>query len=121
MKKLIILFLIFALFLPAAALAGESDVIGCWGHYDVLTDGAPAMTMLYLAEDHTCYFLTQMFRADKEGFGRTFIGTWEYQSDGSVFVKTGKNTSITFIFSETYVGAQDTETGDLYVNLSKYY
>ena len=46
-----------ALILPVAAQASESEVVGCWAHYDVQLNGAPAMQMLYLAENHTCFFI----------------------------------------------------------------
>ena len=121
MKKLITIILILALILPAAALADEKNVVGCWGTYETLSTGAPAMTMLYLAEDHTCYFLTQMFGPDEPAIGRQYVGTWEMKSDGNVYIKTGNNTDMTLVFSNEYVGAMDVDTNQLYVNLSKYF
>ena len=121
MKRLITVILILALLLPAAALADEKDVIGCWGAYEILTTGAPSMIMVYLAEDHTCYYVNQMFRPDEPAFGRQYVGTWEMLSNGFVYIKTGNNANMTLMFSNEYVGALDTGTNQLYVNLSKFY
>lgn len=120
MKKLVILILALSLFLASAALADEPDVVGCWAHYELLESGAPTMIMLYLAADHTCYYLNQMYKPDSEGFGRTFVGTWEMNSDGTVSVKTGDNARMELTFSDSYVGAMDLDTRQLFVNLSKY-
>lgn len=121
MKKLLALILVLALLLPAAALAAESDVIGCWAHYSPLSDGAPFVEVIVLAEDHTCYYLSQMYSTDEAGLGRTFVGTWEMNADGTVTAKIGNNTSATLRFSGTYVGAMDTKTGALFVHLDLFY
>lgn len=120
MKKLIPIILILSLLLASAGLADESDVVGCWTHYELLTDGAPFMETVYLSADHSCYYLTQMFHPDREGLGRTFIGTWEMRADGTVYAKTGNNTHMELTFSKTYIGALDSQTGRLFVNISKY-
>ena len=120
MKKLITLILVLALLIPVAALAGESDVVGCWAHYELNTEGAPIMIVLYLSADHTCYYLAQGFHPDSEGLGRTYIGTWAMKPGGTVYAKTGNNTSMTLTFSKTFVGAMDLETSMLFVNLTKY-
>ena len=118
MKKLLAVVLILALLLPVAALADDSDVVGCWAHYELLTTGCPAMEMIYLAEDHTCYFLIQSFDHDAAGLGRTHVGTWEMQSDGTVLAKTGNNSSTVLYFSPGYQVAMNTKTLGVFINLS---
>ena len=118
MKKLLAVVLILALLLPVAAFADDSDVVGCWAHYELLTTGCPNMEMIYLAPDHTCYFLIQSFKSDDAGLGRTFVGTWEMQSDGTVLAKTGNNTSTVLSFSPNYQAAVNTITLGVYINLS---
>ena len=118
MKKLIALFLILAL-LPAAALASESDIVGCWANYEMLTDGAPCFTMLYLTEDHRCYFVTQAFHEDGEGLGRTYIGSWELQPDGSAIVKTGNYAETKLAFDDSYRFAISDLFG-VYVNITNF-
>lgn len=121
MKKLITLILILALILPAAMSAADTGPVGCWAHYELLNDGAPFMTMIYLADDHMCYYLTQMYHTNEPGFGRKFVGTWEQLTDGSVQAKTGNNTSTTLRFSDDYSVAMDTDTGSIYINISYLY
>ena len=121
MKKLLSMILILALILPAAVSAAATGPVGCWAHYELLNDGAPDMTMLYLADDHTCYYLTQMYHTDESGLGRQFVGTWEQLADGSVLAKTGNNTSTTLRFSDDYSVAMDTKTGSIYINLTYLY
>ena len=122
MKKLITVILILALILPAAALAsGMNSPVGCWAQYELLTTGAPSMCMLYLAENHTCYYVIQSFHEDEPGLGRQFVGTWEQQADGTVLAKTGNNTSTTLRFSDDYTVAMNMETGAILVNLSYFY
>jgi len=117
MKKLIAVLLIIALFLPAIALA-EGSVVGCWAHYELLKTGAPSMEMLYLAEDHTCYFIIQSFHEDSAWIGRTYVGTWTLQDNGTVLAKTGENTETILYFSPEYQVAMNTKTFGIYINLS---
>ena len=102
MKKLITIILILALALPALAMADESDVIGCWTHYTELTTGGVGVEFLYLAEDHKCYYLIQNFNTEKASLGRTYVGTWEMQEDGTVVAKTGNTAKTKLKFSEGY-------------------
>ena len=95
MKRLITVILILCLLLPAAALAELPDVTGVWISSELLKDGAPSMSYIYLADDHTSYFVIQAFHPDSPGLGRQFVGTWEWISTDKVFVKTGNNTSTT--------------------------
>lgn len=101
MKKLITIILILSLFLPAAVLA-ESAVTGVWIATEKLSTGCPSMTYLYLAEDHTSYFVIQAFKPDGPGLGRQFVGTWEELSSGDIHVVTGNNTSITLSLAGDY-------------------
>ena len=119
MKKLITVTLILALLLPVLALADESDIVGCWACYDMQNDGTPAMFMLYLAEDHTCYFVVQAFHHDEPGIGRAHVGTWEMQSDGSLIAKTGENTTTKLRFYGSTSFAVD-KTGRVYVNITEF-
>ena len=116
MKIFFALLLALALFLSASALA--DGVVGCWAHYELLTTGCPSMTMLYLAEDHTCYYLIQSYDHDEPGIGRTFVGTWEMQADGTVLAKTGNNSDTVLYFSPEYQVAMNTKTFGLFINLS---
>ena len=109
-----------ALLLPACAFAAESDIVGCWASYSVLNDGAPSMSMMYLSADHTCYFLVQMFHPEKEGLGRTYIGTWKLNSDGTLFVKSGNNTSMTLRFSDSGNLAVNMETMEVFANITPF-
>lgn len=118
MKKLIALLLILVL-LPVCALASESDVVGCWANYEMLTDGAPCFTMMYLTEDHRCYFVTQMFHEDEEGLGRTYIGSWELQNDGTALVKTGNYAETKLVFDDSYRFAI-TDSMGVYVNITNF-
>ena len=119
MKKLAIIVLILVLLLPAIA-AADGSVVGCWAHYELQTTGCPYMVMLYLAEDHTCYYMIHAFRYDEEGIGRTYVGTWSMQSDGTVLAKTGDNTKTILYFSPSYQVAMDTKTFGMYINLSTF-
>jgi hypothetical protein len=122
MKKLITVILILSMLLPAAALAGESDVVGCWAYYSVSSSGTPSMEMIYLADDHTCYFLIQSFDHDEPSLGRAFVGTWEMQQDGSVFAKTGNNTNTTLMFdTNEYAVAYNPKANKYYINAGLIY
>ena len=116
MKRFFALLLVLVLLLSASALA--DGVVGCWAHYELLTTGCPSMTMLYLAEDHTCYYLIQSYDHDEPGIGRTFVGTWEMQADGTVLAKTGNNSDTVLYFSPEYQVAMNTKTFGLFINLS---
>ena len=120
MKKLITVILILCLLLPAAALADDRPV-GCWATYSLLTTGAPQVTTIYLAEDHTCYFLIRLFDPDGEGNGRTFVGTWEQLPDGHFLAKTGNNTSTELIIGDDNTIAYNPATNEYYVNLNLIY
>lgn len=120
MKKLLAIILIVALLLPFSAFADDSDVVGCWAHYELLTTGCPSMEMLYLASDHTCYFLIQAFDHDLPALGRTHVGTWEMQADGTVLAKTGNNSSTVLYFSPEYQAAVNTKTLAVFINLSSF-
>ena len=99
MKKF--LALLFALVLIVSAAFCESMPFDeyCYfygyGHIEVLKSGAPYMSIIYLSEDHTCYYLTQMFNTDEPRLGRAYVGTWETLDDGNIFAKIGDNTSRT--------------------------
>lgn len=101
MKKLFAVLLILAM-LPVVALADESDVVGCWVHYAVLTTGGVGFEFLFLDESGTCYYMVQNFRTDEVGLGRTYIGTWEMQDDGTVVAKTGNYAEVKLKFSDGY-------------------
>lgn len=115
MKKLITVFLILALILPAAAIADDSDIIGVWVSTEILEEGSPQMSYLYLAEDHTCYFVIQMFHKNEPGIGRQYVGKWETLSSGDIYAKTGNNTSTTMRVSGNY--AMNRETGTIYTHV----
>lgn len=119
MNKLITIVLIMVLILPAAALADESDVIGCWAHYEVLQTGAPSVAFLYLAADHTCYYLIQSYRKDEAGIGRTHVGTWEMLADGSVSAKTGNRTETVLAFPTSYGYGVDSNL-NIFVNITAF-
>ena len=119
MKKLITVLLILALLLPLSALADDSVVVGCWASYTLLTDGAPNMSMLFLAENHSCYYIIQSFYEDEVGLGRTYIGTWEMLSNGTVHAKTGNYAEINLEFYGDYSFAVD-ESMNVYVNITPY-
>lgn len=119
MKKLLAIILILALLLPAAVLA-EVNPVGCWVKYEILKTGAPAMVMLYLADDHTCYYMAQSFHKDSEGLGRVHVGTWEYKPDGIVYAKTGENTETQLKIADNNAVALDVKTFKYFLNISIY-
>ena len=119
MKKTFAFILILALLLPLSAFADESDVVGCWTSYSVQTTGAPSMEMLYLAEDHTCYFVIQSFRPDEPGLGRSFVGTWELLDNNTVYAKTGNNSDITLSLYSSNL-AIDKSTLAVFVNITAF-
>ena len=119
MKRLITIILILALLLPALAMA--DGPVGCWAEYELLTTGAPSMTMLYLAEDGNCDYIIQAFDKDAPGLGRQFVGTWGQLDDGTVEAKTGNNNRTNLRFDDNYTVAMNMKTGDIFVNLSYFY
>ena len=97
MKKLLVLILSFVfIFSLASAESFEPDPYYAYAHTEVTKDGAPYMSVIYFAEDGTCYFLAQMFFHDRAGYGRTYVGTWELTPEGYIHAKTGDNTDIIF-------------------------
>lgn len=121
MKRLITIILVLALLLPAAALAyDESHAVGCWVTYDLLTTGAPAVRFIYLAEDHTCFFLVHQFGEDSDsGIGRTYVGSWKMTADETVEAKIGENTTTTLNIPSDLNGvAMDPKTMRIFVNLA---
>ena len=121
MKKLITVILILVVLVPACAFAvDESDVVGCWAHYDVQNNGAPSMSMLYLSEDHSCYFIIQSFKPDEAWIGRTYVGTWKLLDDGSVYAKTGNNTDTKLTLYGSGGLAVNKETFDVFVNITPF-
>lgn len=120
MKKLLAIILILALLLPAIALADAVNPVGCWVKYEILNTGAPSMAMLYLAEDHTCYYMVQAFHKDSAGLGRVHVGTWEYKPDGIVYAKTGENTETLLSIADNNAVALDVKTFKYFMNISLY-
>ena len=120
MKKLIAVSLILVLLLPVCAFASESDYIGCWAHYDLQTSGAPSMSMLYIAENHTCYFVIQSFKPDEAWIGRTYVGTWEILDDGTLYAKAGNNTDTKLTIYGSGGLAVNKETYDVFVNITPF-
>jgi len=104
MKKL--LALILALLLPALAMA-DWPACTAWTHSSLTAEGVPYMQYIYLAEDGSCYYTTQLFHPDSEAFGRSYTGTWELLPSGNVYAKTGNNTSLELAFSADQLKAMD--------------
>ena len=103
MKKLFIIILIFALLLPFVVLAEDaSSFVGVWVSHELLTTGAPSMSYLYLAEDHTSYYVIQSFKPDAPGLGRQYVGTWEITGPGEVYIKTGNNSYVSMTVTGDY-------------------
>lgn len=103
MKKLIALFFALALAFSAASCESMPFEEYCYfygfAHIETLKSGAPSMSVIYLSEDHTCYFLTQMFSPDEPRLGRAYVGTWETLDDGKIFAKIGDNATLTLKLS----------------------
>ena len=117
MKKLLALIIVLAM-LPVAVLADESAVVGCWAHYELMKSGAPEMTVLYLAADHTCYYLVQTYSLTEADFGRTYVGTWVINDDGDIDAKIGNNARMTLTLSKSGAAAICKSTGEIFVNLT---
>lgn len=97
MKKLLAVILILSLLLPVSAFA-DADVPawlmeGSWNHFQSTADGM-LLTSLYLDDDGTAYFVTQLFNAEGPGLGRAFRGTWEKTGVDTLHVVTGNNSSL---------------------------
>lgn len=121
MKKVVTMLLVIVLLLPAAALAiTDQEVVGCYVYYELLTTGCPSMTMFYLGPDHVCYYLIQQYRHDEPSLGRAYVGTWEMQSDGSVYAKTGNKTSMNLIIPEGASIAYNKDLNQYFINISLY-
>lgn len=120
MKKLIAVLLALILLVPVLALADDSDVVGCWASYGVQNNGAPVFNMLYLAENHTCYYIVQSFDVSEAGIGRTYVGTWEIMDDGTLYAKTGNNTDTRLKLNESHQLAVNMKTMDVYVNITPF-
>ena len=86
MKKLFIVVLVLVLVFPLVAYADDGIpawlIEGSWNHYESTDDGM-LLTSIFLTEDGTAYFVTQLFRDKEPAIGRAFVGSWE---------KTGRNT-----------------------------
>lgn len=119
MKKLIAVIMILAMILPAVVLADGQPFLGSWIHTETTTSGTPQILAVFLAENGRCYFLAQSFHEDEAGIGRTFVGTWELQTDGSVLAKTGNNTDTLLMFSGDYTVALNLKTYDFYAHVSQ--
>ena len=99
MKKLILVSLVLVLLLlppSALALEAEIDYYCGYGCIQVAKDGSPYIAVIYFAEDHTCYYMVQLFRHGESGLGRVHVGFWGYNADGTIFAQTGDNTTSTF-------------------------
>ena len=98
MKKLIILLLVVLLAVPVSSSAVAPFLYeGAWTNTASLTDGV-CLTTIYLEEDGTAYFMTQMFRSGEVGIGRAFVGTWEPSGSDYVHVTTGNNSSVDLLY-----------------------
>ena len=115
MKKLLCVALILMLLFPACSFADpEIDFYCGYAHTEIRKDGTPVMYMIYFSEDHTCYFLVQSFNTDGPGFGRSYVGVWEYLSGGDIYAQTGDNTGITFRIIESLGSLVDKSTMQSY-------
>lgn len=116
MKKFITLFLALALVLTAVSgtaltLSGWM-VWGSWNHFEVTNNGM-LLTSIYLEEDGTAYFMTQLFVDGAPGVGRAYVGSWEITSDRYVHIVTGENTCLDLCFKD-YNEMDDSATGSMY-------
>ena len=97
MKKLLAVALILVFLLPLVVHAEEGVpswlIEGSWNHYETTDDGM-LLTSLYLAENGTAYFMTQLFRSDGPGLSRSFVGSWEKTGLNSIHVITGNSASL---------------------------
>lgn len=121
MKKPIVIILITAILILSSSGAFALSAVGCWAHCNLTTSGYPSMTMLYLAEDYSCYYLIQSFNKEEAGLGRTFVGTWEYLDDLTVLAKTGNNVSTKLYFDPTFTIAMGNGPLDIFINLNLIY
>lgn len=97
MKRILVFVLVLALFLPVCSLADHDVpawlIDGSWNHFEKTDDGM-LLTSMYLDEDGTAYFVTQVFNADGAGIGRAYLGTWEKTGLDTLRVFTGTNSFI---------------------------
>lgn len=119
MKKLIAVLLVIML-IPAVSMADYLDYVGCYVYYELLTTGAPQMTMFYLAPGHVSYYLVQSYHENEPGIGRAYVGKWEVNMDGTIFVKTGNNTSMTLIIPDGASVAYNQDLNQCFINISLY-
>lgn len=97
MKRFFVFAFVIVLLLPACSFA-DVDVPawlieGSWNHFEKTNDGM-LLTSMYLSEDGTAYFVTQLFNSDGPGIGRAYLGTWEKTGSDTLCVYTGTNSSV---------------------------
>ena len=107
MRKLFCLFMVLVLF-PVVSFSDENDeglFIGTWIHTEYLKDGTLQFIILDLHDDHSSVAVFGKADGDDSNVpGRSFIGTWSFNSD-TVHVVTGHNTSKDLILTDNgFVG-----------------
>lgn len=116
MKKSIVLFLALVVALPVLAFADvdvpEWLIEGSWNHFEDTGDGM-LLTSMYLTEEKTVYYVTQLFDSSGPVYGRSFLGSWEKTGADTVHVKIGNNTSLDLTYC-TYNMMYDYELRNYY-------
>ena len=115
MKKLLTLLLVLALFLPAAATAGEEDIIGTsWAHSEIMDNGAPYLIMFYLGKNHLCYYVSQKFTENTYWTVVQHVGSWNIRPDGTVWMEMDIGVYRCLSFNDFYEVAMDQDTNELF-------
>ena len=114
MKKLLALLLILAITMPAVSTASVSAWMleDTWTHTEYTTSGV-WITSICLTEDGVAYYVVQTFSDGEPGFGRSYVGSWEFTGPDTILVIIGENTEIE-LFYQTYNLMYNTETKDMY-------
>ena len=95
MKKFVTLILILALVVSCSCASAVAAwlIDGVWTHMETTATGC-LITSLYLTEDGTAYYVTQLFRDGEPGLGRAFVGSWSFTGSNTLHVIIGNNSSI---------------------------
>lgn len=115
MKKTFALLLVLAIVFPVVSLAVNVEewlIEGSWNHFEHTDDGM-LLTSMYLTEEGTAYYVTQLFNSDGPVYGRSFLGSWKKTGLNTIHVVIGNNSSLDLTYY-TYNMMYDHELRNYY-------
>ena len=96
MKKCLSIILIVSLVLFCVSFASAVSptfIEGAWTHLEDTENGC-LITSLYLTEEGTAYFVTQLFRDNEPAIGRAFVGSWSFIDRNKIHIITGNSATL---------------------------